>query len=79
LKHPVAVLASTTTDKLKKVLLQAWDTIPMGTIEHLCQDFATRLRLWLELEGHPIRKLLWECEHKNAAMKWNGRVQVLEL
>jgi hypothetical protein len=78
LKHAVAALNPKAIDELREVLLQAWNTISLLTIDLLCRSFEKRLELCLQVEGQSISKMLHQCGENLAARQWRNRIQVPE-
>jgi hypothetical protein len=80
LKHSVAALEPTKITELKEVLSQAWDIIPIATINSLCSSFEARLHLCLEVQAQSTSKLLGPCGQFCACQEWRaGFIQPLGL
>jgi hypothetical protein len=72
LKNIVAKLTRKIVDELKKVLSDAWTSIPQATINKLCRSFAARLQIWVEMKGESISEHLWRCCDKEALLVWES-------
>jgi hypothetical protein len=76
LKHAVAAMEPKSVEELKEVLLQAWETISLETINRLCSGFVRRLMLCLQFEEQSISRLLGQCGAENAVSRWSTENQI---
>jgi hypothetical protein len=72
LRHSVAALEPTTIAELKEVRSWAWDTIPIATINSLCNRFEACLHLCLEVQGQSIHKSLGPYGQFHACHEWRA-------